>query len=110
MLIRLTYASLLAPDCDRNCIDDIVSKSAPANRERGITGILAVDGDHVLQILEGPETDVLGLFDHIRRDERHHGVVEIDRASISAAHFEAWGMVRRSMADAVMMSETIQDS
>lgn len=107
MLIRLTYASRLAPHCDQACIEGIVAKSAPANRERGITGILAVDGDHVLQILEGPEPDVLGLFEHIRRDDRHHGVVEIDRIAIAAAHFEAWGMVRRSMADAVLMSETI---
>ncbi|KQT69036.1 MULTISPECIES: BLUF domain-containing protein [unclassified Aureimonas] len=107
MLIRLTYASLLAPHCDQACIDEIVAKSAPANQARGITGILAVDGDHVLQILEGPETVVLGLFEHIRRDDRHQGVVEIDRTSIEATHFEAWGMVKRSMADAVMMSESI---
>lgn len=107
MLIRLTYASLLAPHCDKACIDEIVAKSAPANRERGITGILAVDGEHVLQILEGPETVVLGLFDHIRKDDRHQGVVEIDRTPIDTTHFEAWGMVRRSMADAVMMSGSI---
>lgn len=108
MLIRLTYASLLAPHCDHSCIDDIVAKAAPANQAHGITGILAIDGDHVLQILEGPEAAVVGLYDHIRKDDRHHGVVEIDRTAIRAPHFGAWGMVKRSMADAVMMSETIE--
>lgn len=107
MLIRLTYASTLAPDCDRDCIDSIVRWSAPANQRRGITGILAVDRDRVLQILEGPEPVVLALFEHIRRDGRHLGVVELDRSVIEAPHFEAWGMVLRPMSDAVMMSQTL---
>lgn len=107
MLIRLTYASLLAPHCDQGCINEIVEKAASANQAQGITGVLAVDGDHVLQILEGPEAAVDGLYEHIRRDDRHHGVVELNRAPIEAPHFEAWNMVKRSMAEAVLMSETI---
>ncbi|KQT50276.1 hypothetical protein ASG43_21610 [Aureimonas sp. Leaf454] len=107
MLIRLTYASLLAHDCGPTCINDIVALSAPANQSRGITGVLAVDGERVLQILEGPKEAVVQLYEHIRKDDRHHGVVELDRAIIKAPHFEAWGMVKRSMADAVMLSETL---
>lgn len=107
MLIRLTYASLLAPESELTCIDDIVALSVPANQSRGITGVLAVDGDKVLQILEGPEQAVIQLYEHICQDKRHYGVVELDRAPISTPHFEAWGMVKRSMADAVLMSETI---
>jgi hypothetical protein len=107
MLIRLTYASLLAAHCDGACIDEIVAKAAPSNQARGITGILAVDGNRVFQILEGPETAVAGLYDHILKDDRHTGVVEIDRAPIDALHFQNWGMVKRSMADAILMSETI---
>lgn len=107
MLIRLAYASTLALHCDRRCINEIVDWSAPANMRRGITGILAVDGDSVLQIIEGPETDVMALFDHIRKDDRHFGVVELDRETIDAPHFGSWGMALRPMSDALMLLQSL---
>ena len=106
-MIRLTYASRLSPNCGDRCIDEIVEASAPSNRSLGITGVLAVDGGRVLQILEGPEDLVLPLFEHIRRDDRHIGVVELGRVNIEKPHFDGWGMVRRPMADAVMFAEML---
>ena len=107
MLTRLRYASILATEITTTDIDAIVDKSAAWNREHGITGVLAVDGDSVLQILEGPTEEVGELFAKISADPRHQGVVELDRESIDACHFSDWGMVRRSMAAMLLMIDNI---
>lgn len=105
MLLRLTYASQLAPDCGKDCVSAIVEHSAAANQRRGVTGVLAVDGARVLQILEGNFAEVVALFERIAQDRRHFGVVELGRKTIEAPHFGKWGMVTWSMADAVLMAD-----
>jgi hypothetical protein len=104
MAIRLVYASRLASGVQSSDIDAIAATFADRNARRGITGILALDGDHVCQILEGPDEDVSSLFDTITKDRRHEGVVELHRTSIERPRFAAWGMARRPMIDVVMMA------
>jgi hypothetical protein len=105
MLIRLRYASTLSPATTTADIDSIVEKSAVSNRAVGITGVLAVEGDSVLQVLEGPSEAVGRLFERIASDARHMGVVELDRLPIDVIKFEDWGMIRRTMPIMLMMSE-----
>ena len=107
MLTRLRYASTLAHDTTMEEIDSIVQKAATANRARGITGVLAVEGSSILQILEGPTELVSALFDRIASDPRHTGVVELDRESIEVSRFDDWGMIRWTMPIMLMMSEDI---
>jgi len=108
MLIRLRYASLLAPDVTSSDIDVIVDRAAAWNREHGITGVLAIEGESVLQVLEGPEAKVKELFSRISGDQRHQGVVELDCESIEVCHFSDWGMVRRSMAAMLLMLDDMR--
>lgn len=107
MLLRLTYASLIAAGRGQSDIDAIVEASSEANRRRGITGVLSFDGEKIIQILEGPAAEVEALFAAILADPRHHGVVELGRAAIDKVHFTDWGMMRRPVADVFMMSQTI---
>ena len=67
MLIRLRYASLLAPDVTSSDIDVIVDRAAAWNREHGITGVLAIEGESVLQVLEGPGKGQRTILEDIRR-------------------------------------------
>ncbi|KQT86314.1 BLUF domain-containing protein [Aurantimonas sp. Leaf443] len=103
MLIRLTYASQIAADRDRSDIEAIVEQSRPANQRRGITGVLAFHDGRIMQILEGPEREVLALYERIRMDDRHHGVVELQRETIDVVQFERWGMTSRPLADVLLM-------
>jgi hypothetical protein len=105
MLIRIRYASTLAPHTTASEIDSIVEQSAAWNRSVGITGILAVEGESILQVLEGPVEEVDRLFERIASDARHIGVVELDRAPIDTVTFEKWGMIRQTMPLMLMMSE-----
>lgn len=104
MLIRLTYTSTFRPNVTEADIADITAKAAEFNKNNGITGILAVEGERVCQILEGPQAQIQSLFDSIRCDERHSGVVELDVSPIDQSRFEAWGMVRRPMVDIVTLA------
>lgn len=102
-MIRLTYASTLDPDTTMVDVEEIVAHSARRNVERAITGILAIEDHNVCQILEGPAESVLPLYDLIRADSRHVGVVELDRRAISERSFPNWAMTRRPMFDVVML-------
>jgi hypothetical protein len=99
MLIRLAYTSTFRPHVTDADVDEITSKAAAFNKQHSITGILAVEGERVCQILEGPKEAVERLFASIQRDERHYGVVELDKPG-----FEDWGMVRRPMVDIVTLA------
>lgn len=103
-MIRLVYASTLVPLTTGSDIDEIVAHSAVRNADRGITGMLAMEGDRICQILEGPDEAVLDLFARIAHDNRHQGVAEIERRSIERRAFADWTMVRRPMIDVVMMA------
>lgn len=103
-MIRLTYASTLAAETGAHDVEAIVDHSARRNGERDITGILAIEDRKICQILEGPAERVLPLYDLIRADPRHSGVVELDRRAIETRSFPDWGMTRRPMFDVVMLA------
>jgi len=107
MLIRIRYASTLAPDTTPTDIDDVVEWSTGWNRAHQITGVLAVEGDMVMQILEGPDAEVLKLFASIRSDSRHFGVVELQNEPIVSCRFADWGLARLSMAEMLMLAEAL---
>ncbi|WP_416355366.1 BLUF domain-containing protein [Aureimonas phyllosphaerae] len=107
MFLRLVYVSNLSDDVSHESLDDIVEQSSKRNERNGVTGMLALDGRRVLQILEGPPEAVQSLYERIRQDTRHQQVVEIDRRMVDARHFGSWGMERRSMVDVVMLAMTL---
>ncbi len=107
MFLRIAYVSSLSDGMSPESLDRIVEVSRSRNEREGVTGMLAVDGPRVLQILEGPPDAVAGLYDRIRIDDRHHEVIEIDRRMVEDRHFGSWGMVRRSMVDVVMLAMTL---
>lgn len=85
-------------------IDVLVGRAAAFNKAHGITGILALEGSRVCQVLEGPAETIESLFASIKKDKRHSGVSQIGCAPIDEPFFEDWGMVRRPMVDIVTMA------
>lgn len=102
MPLRIVYVSTLEPHVTEADLAALVDRAAAFNKANGITGLLALEGRRVCQILEGPREAVETLFSSIRRDRRHIGVAEIVRMPIDAVTFDDWGMVRRPMIDMVM--------
>ncbi len=53
--------------------------------------LLYCDGAFI-QVIEGPEEEIIKLFDKIRRDERHHMISVINQGPIPQRCFSEWTM------------------
>lgn len=70
-IFRLTYLSCAVDTFTDEVLNDIESKSLVANDARDVTGLLIVNGNRILQILEGRESAVRELYGKISTDPRH---------------------------------------
>jgi hypothetical protein len=70
----------------------LLSQAERLNRTNGITGCLAFDEDHFVQILEGEPRDVDATILRIRRDRRHKEVGILLTRSIRTRAFANWSM------------------
>jgi hypothetical protein len=72
----------------------IFSRARSNNKRQGITGALLVWGDHVVQTLEGEESEVRALYDTIHRDVRHEQVTVLETVPSTERVFGRWSMAR----------------
>lgn len=91
-MFRLFYVSTVAPDFEPQQIEGLVSEAAEKNKAIGVTGVLKFTGDNFGQVLEGEESAVRHLFEKIRRDKRHQGVVVLSERSVTGKRYADWGM------------------
>lgn len=104
MLMRLAYSSQLVPEVTPRKLDALIASAATRNKTLKITGILAVEENRICQILEGPVDEVALLYERIKLDLRHVGVVELDRRQIVSRRFQNWGMARGRMIEIVELA------
>lgn len=72
---RITYISRFARDLSAREIQQLGEVAAQNNRRDGITGVLVCSAGVFFQIIEGEDEKIDGLFERIRRDERHQHVL-----------------------------------
>ena len=73
-LMQLIYMSTPVDGTTQESLVSVVSKAQAYNLAHEISGFLLFDGQHVLQLLEGPKREVMALFEKIKNDDRHHHV------------------------------------
>jgi len=93
VLTTLIYRSQLNVSCRSAQLAALVERARIRNTGLNITGILLSNGHEVLQIIEGAEESVVKLFNKIREDKRHTGVVELMRDYGPRRRFENVGML-----------------
>lgn len=104
-LIHLIYTSAAREaEVPVSELEDILAISARNNARDGVTGMLLYAAGSFMQVLEGPERVVDGVFARVLRDPRHTGIVVIERGPIEERAFGQWSMGfrrlgRREMAD-----------
>jgi len=98
-MVQLIYVSQLAPVCDADALQYILTESRTHNPEHGITGLLCYDPDFFLQWLEGPRDAVNHLYKNIVADTRHDNAQIICYADITEHAFEQWSMAYISTRD-----------
>ena len=88
-------------------LQQVLDISRAWNSQHGITGMLIYvegkfmspnkDQGHVLegrfmQVLEGTEADVMEIFELIRTDSRHNGLMVLKSGALSERNFKDWDM------------------
>lgn len=96
-IFRLTYLSKPVKSFTDNDLDDIETKSVEANNARDVTGLLIVNEDRILQILEGREESVRELFAKIERDSRHTVIKVVCAVEDEVRLLLTWSMVVRGL-------------
>ena len=91
-MFELVYVSIPIPTTDDTSIQDILNESRKFNAENCITDCLVHHPKHFIQILEGEQDVVTGLFSNIQNDHRHYDVELLTEGNISHRCFEAWSM------------------
>lgn len=91
-LISLVYVSYATTDMNTNELKAILDVSRKNNEKRGITGMLIYRDGYFIQVLEGEKEVVQNLFNTIKQDPRHKGVLIVSQQNIEKRDFSNWSM------------------
>lgn len=90
---RLIYKSKVTPELkEPGELIVLVEKASVKNLDLGVTGMLLLTGDQILQVLEGPGRFVNQLYNRIINDPRHTDVELVSFERIDAPLFYDWNM------------------
>jgi hypothetical protein len=95
-LVYISYAG--HPFSDLELID-LLQKARDNNTRAQVTGILLYAQRRFIQVLEGSETAVRGLFERIAEDPRHRKVTVVLEGTHQHRMFETWSMGFKSLTD-----------
>jgi hypothetical protein len=95
-LLQIIYTSQLRKAAPGE-MQEIIQASRAHNEAAGVTGMLLVADDLVLQLLEGPEAEVNATYHRICSDPRHTNVQELGRTQVTKREFAEWTMGLRTL-------------
>jgi hypothetical protein len=71
MLSQLVYVSNRKPNCSGEEIEKILESCKKNNAPLNITGVLLYSETKFIQLVEGDAKVIAGLYDKIKKDNRH---------------------------------------
>ena len=92
MLSHLVYVSTRKKSCTDEEVALILEASRKNNASRNITGVLLYSETQFVQYLEGEYREIVALYDHIKKDDRHHNAVMVSSCAIAERSFPSWQM------------------
>lgn len=92
MLSHLVYVSTRKSNCTDEEIAKILAACKKNNKDQDITGVLLYSDTHFVQYLEGAYSNIISLYDHIKKDDRHKNAVMISSSAIKERSFPSWQM------------------
>jgi hypothetical protein len=98
-VISIAYVSGATKAMSEADIVEILVQSRANNTNSGLTGALLYSRGRFVQILEGPEEELLRTYRAITLDPRHHNLHELSRESIQARQFPQWTMGFRPLSE-----------
>ena len=91
-LIQLVYASLATKPLTEEELKDLAVVARSNNERHEVTGLLLYKNESFLQVIEGEEGKTMRLFEKIRLDSRHEGLVMLRRRQVATRSFPDWAM------------------
>ncbi len=95
----LIYISSAAIPFSSDDLLFLLERFREKNKRLGITGMLVYRDGSFMQMIEGEKQVVLDLFETIREDTRHCGVIKIMSGDVLRRSFEDWTMGFSNMED-----------
>lgn len=89
---QFIYASSAAGLYNPDVYREIARKAASFNASVGISGMLLMYNETIIQVLEGPEDAVLALYEKIKADPRHKFPIKLSGERIKQREFSQWSM------------------
>jgi hypothetical protein len=88
-LRQIVYSSRAVGRVDA---DAILQASRHNNALDGVSGMLWIDGNQIVQVIEGPEQSVAAIFARIQADPRHTDVEVLSTREVTERDFGYWSM------------------
>ncbi|PTQ91310.1 BLUF domain-containing protein [Agitococcus lubricus] len=92
MLVRLIYVSTAHEKIEKDEFRKILDAANRLNSQKGLTGMLAFNGNYFLQALEGDREEVNRLYNKLNLDERHHNLAVLKFEEIQHRQWSSWSM------------------
>jgi hypothetical protein len=91
-MIRLIYVSTAGQYLSEQDLGALLEKAQERNARQNVTGMLLYAGGNFIQVLEGEEKDVEGIYSSIAKDKRNKGHIVMKKESITERNFPEWAM------------------
>jgi HD-like signal output (HDOD) protein len=105
-VFQLVYRSKAAATLESAQIDTLLRQAQAKNERLGITGVLLHANGHFLQVLEGEEEAVRGLYATIEDDPRHRALEVLAETRVVQRVFPDWSMGLENLEDAPADTQT----
>ncbi len=102
-LIALLYLSTARDTLTDQDLSDILKVSRIKNQQADISGILCSGGGHFIQVLEGPQREVLKSYLRILDDPRHKECLLVGITPLKDRIFTGWSMGYINVSSAQML-------
>ncbi len=93
----LVYISSATQPFSVDDLSTLLAVSRKNNAELGITGMLLYKDGNFMQVLEGDEGAVRGLYARIEADPRHDGEITLQQGFAEGRQFPDWSMGFRDL-------------
>ena len=91
-MIQLIYVSTANHLLSELEIRQILDSSIRHNTPQEVTGLLLYSDGSFMQVLEGDEAAVNETMSRIERDPLHHGIIVLERTTVTSREFGTWAM------------------
>ncbi len=91
-LSALVYVSSAIYSLNYDEIDHLLTRARERNDKHGITGVLLYIGGNFMQYIEGPTKELDLIYQIIKNDPLHTGLIQLYRSPIEQREFDSWAM------------------